>query len=60
MMKYVGYLLAGLVVALGIEFFGIYDVPFINLPRAFQDDAYYIEGRERQKDAVKEIEENAR
>lgn len=60
MIKYVGYLLLALAIAFGIEFFGFYDVPFIDLPRAFQDDSYYTEGRDRQKEAVKEIEENAR
>lgn len=60
MVKYVFYVLIAVLVAFGVEFFGIYDVPVLELPGYFQDDDYYLQGRERQKEAVREIEEGAK
>jgi hypothetical protein len=60
MIKYVAYVLIAVAAAFGVEFFGIYDVPFIELPGYMQDDDFYLQGRERQKDAVREIEENSK
>jgi hypothetical protein len=60
MVKYVFYVLIAAAVAFGVEFFGIYDVPVLELPAYFQDDDYYLQGRERQKDAVREMEENSK
>lgn len=60
MLKYVVYVLIAAVVVLGVEFFGIYDVPFVELPGYMQDDDFYLQGRERQKDAIREMEENSK
>lgn len=60
MMKYFFYLVIAMFIAIGIEFFGIYDVPFLELPGYFQDDSYYTKGSDRQKDAVEEIEKNSK
>ncbi|MFP4306651.1 MAG: hypothetical protein ACLFRG_19130 [Desulfococcaceae bacterium] len=60
MVKYAFYVLIAVLVAFGVEFFGIYDVPVLEIPGYFQDDDYYLQGRERQKDAVREIEEEAK
>lgn len=60
MVKYLLYVLIAAVLAFGVEFFGIYDVPFIELPGYMQDDDFYLKGRERQKDAVREIEEGSK
>jgi hypothetical protein len=60
MVKYLIYVVIAAVVAFGVEFFGIYDVPFIELPAYMQDDDFYLQGREREKEAVREIEENSK
>ncbi len=60
MMKYVFYAMIVVAVAFGVEFFGIYDVPFLEIPSYFQDDDHYLKGRERQEEAVREIEEGAK
>lgn len=59
MAKYILYALIALGIAYAVEFFGIYDVPYISVPGQFQSDAIN-RGRDRQREAVEEIEQGRR
>ncbi|GBC63492.1 hypothetical protein DENIS_4486 [Desulfonema ishimotonii] len=51
--KYILYLLIAFIIAFAVDFFGVYDIPYIGSP--VPDDAsFYRKGQERMNDAARD------